>query len=361
MDHNDDIRVLVADDSFFIRTYVVELLRAHSGITVVGTASTGTEVVRLARDLRPDVITMDYHMPQKNGIEATAEIMLGDQILPAIIMLSAFDGTDGQKVFQMLRESGAHVIAKPSGEVSLDLEKIAESIVSKIYEVGVQQVKIRKAYAYLEIHGTKPIPSNAHNDSPLSVVVIGASTGGPPLVEHFLTIFPPTPQIAFVVVQHMSKYFTELFAERLDRTVRLSVREAKGNDAFMPGTALVVPGGYSLLHKEHSKKDEADGTHRFVLSFPNPDSENGVIDQTMETIAKSYGSRVFGVLLSGMGSDGTLGLRAIKSYGGVTVVQDPETAVVPFMPKSALHEGVVDAVLALEEIPNWILDRVSKF
>jgi two-component system chemotaxis response regulator CheB len=360
MDHNDDIRVLVADDSFFIRTYVVELLRAHSGITVVGTASTGTEVVRLARELRPDVITMDYHMPNKNGMEATAEIMLGDQMLPAIIMLSAFDGTDGKKIFQMLSESGAHVIAKPSGEVSLDLEKISGTIIAKIYEVGIQQVKIRKAYAYLEIHGPKPVPSGVHSDSPLSVVVIGASTGGPPLVEHLLTIFPPTPQIAFVVVQHMSKYFTELFAERLDRTVRLSVREAKGNDVFIPGTALVVPGGFSLDYKEPTKKDDAASVHRFDLSFPRPDSENGVIDQTMETIAKSYGSRVFGVLLSGMGSDGTLGLRAIKAYGGATVVQDPETAVVPFMPKSALHEGIVDAALSLDEIPRWILDRVSK-
>ena len=359
MDHNDDIRVLVADDSFFIRTYIVELLRTASGITVVGTASTGTEVVRLARELKPDVITMDYHMPNKNGMEATAEIMLGDQFLPAIIMLSAFDGTDGKKVLHMLRESGAHVIAKPSGEVSLDLEKVAATIISKIYEVGVQQVKIRKAYAYLEIHGPKNVPSVSHAGSPLCVVVIGASTGGPPLVEHLLATFPLSPQIAFVVVQHMSKYFTELFAERLDHTVRLSVREAKGDDVLLPTTALVVPGGFSLVPKK-MKNGDVDPEHRFGLSLPYPDSENGVIDQTMETIAKSYGSRVFGVLLSGMGSDGTLGLRAVKLHGGKTIVQDPETAVVPFMPKSALHEGIVDAVLSLEEIPGWILDQVKK-
>lgn len=360
MDHNDDIRVLIADDSFFIRTYIVELLRTQPGITVVGTASTGEEVVRLARELMPDVITMDYHMPSKNGMEATAEIMLGDQILPAIIMLSAFDGADGKKVFSMLRESGAHVIAKPSGEVSLDLEKVAAVIIAKIYEVGVQQVKIRKAYAYLEIHGPKPVPSSVHAGGPLCVVVVGASTGGPPLIEHLLATFPPTPQVAFVVVQHMSKYFTELFSERLDRTVRLSVREAKGDDVLIPGTALVVPGGFSLVRKEQPKRGDPEGVYRFGLSFPYPDSENGVIDQTMETIAKCYGSRVFGVLLSGMGSDGTQGLRAVKAYGGVTVVQDPETAVVPFMPKSALHEGIVDAVLSLEEIPEWILDQVSK-
>jgi two-component system chemotaxis response regulator CheB len=138
------------------------------------------------------------------------------------------------------------------------------------------------------------------------------------------------------------------------------VREAKGNDVFIPGTALVVPGGFSLEHVEHAKRDDADRDYRFGLSFPPPDSENGVIDQTMESIAKCYGSHVFGVLLSGMGSDGTLGLRAIKANGGVTVVQDPETAAVPFMPKSALHEGTVDAVLSLEEIPKWILERASK-
>jgi two-component system chemotaxis response regulator CheB len=286
--------------------------------------------------------------------------MLGDQMLPAIIMLSAFDGEDGKQVLNMLRESGAHVLAKPSGEVSLDLEKIAEPIISKIYEVGIQQVKIRKAYAYLEVHGPKPAQHVAPTDSPLCVVVIGASTGGPPLVEHLLSIFPPTSRVAFVVVQHMSKYFTELFAERLDRTVRHSVHEAKGDDALIPGSALVVPGGFSLARKKSESEESGDGAHRFHLAFPHPDSELGVIDRTMETIAEIYGAHTFGVLLSGMGTDGTLGLRAIKTHGGRTIVQDPETAVVPFMPKSALHEGIVDVALPLEEIPGWILDRINK-
>jgi two-component system, chemotaxis family, protein-glutamate methylesterase/glutaminase len=142
----EKIRVLVADDSFFIRRYLAELFERSSDIEVVGTASDGEEVVDLARKLKPDVITMDYHMPKRNGIEATAAIMLGERPLPAIIMLSAFDGKDGEQVKRSLLASGAEVLVKPSGEISLDIERAAESILTRVRQVGMVEIKMKQLY-----------------------------------------------------------------------------------------------------------------------------------------------------------------------------------------------------------------------
>ncbi len=358
METTEHIHVLIADDSTFIRAYLIELLRADPQIEVVGTAATGDDVVMLARDLRPDVITMDYNMPGKNGVEATAAIMLGDQPLPGIIMLSAFEGEEGARVRAMLESSGAHVVAKPSGEVALDIEKVAAELVRKIKEVGVAQLNIRSSNS--AILPANPPPSSfqrptASSEALRGVVIIGASTGGPPLVEHLLSLLRPEWGIAVIVVQHMSKYFTELFAGRLDRIVRFSVREAKDGDTFIPGAALVLPGGFAISgFVDTPAGEQSHGTTpQFVLSESTNHAEDE-INRTMESVASHFHGPLFGILLSGMGKDGSEGLRVIKSHGGHTLVQDPKTAMIASMPEHALHEGFVDAVLPIEAIPEWV-------
>ncbi len=356
--HEDHrIRVLIADDSFFIRTYLMEHFRLSPHIEVVGMASNGEEVITLAQKLHPDVITMDYNMPGKNGLEATAAIMLGGRPLPAVIMLSAFAGEEGARVRHMLEESGAHVIAKPSGEVSLDIEKIAGRIVAKIEEVGRMEMRIREAYGRLThiTHKRRPV---YHGSTALrAVVIIGASTGGPPLVEHVLSTLKPEMGIGVVIAQHMSKYFTELFAERLNRVTEFSVREAGESTFLTPGTAFVVPGGYalSISRLAQTKTQETEFT---ITPLPMPRHEDA-IDRSMTAIAESYGPRVFGVLLSGMGADGAIGISLIKVRGGVTITQDPTTAIVASMPEHALHEGKIDVVLQVEKISEWILEHIE--
>ncbi len=357
METTEHIHVLIADDSTFIRAYLIELLRADPQIEIVGTAATGDDVVTLARDLRPDVITMDYNMPGKNGVEATAAIMLGDQPLPSIIMLSAFEGEEGARVRTMLEASGAHVIAKPSGEVALDIEKIAVEILKKIKEVGMAQLSIRKSHPVLP---SPLLPQSfartVYPDEVRGVVVVGASTGGPPLLEHLLSLLKPEWGLAIVVVQHMSKYFTELFAERLDRMVRFSVREAKDGDVLAPGVVLVIPGGHAVTSFGSVSPGEEltsnDGS-QLLLSASEGHTEDE-IDRTMSTIANNFSGPLFGILLSGMGKDGAEGLRAIKARGGHTLVQDPETATVASMPEHAVYAGFVDVVLPIEAIPEWV-------
>ena len=352
MDTNEEkIRVLIADDSFFIRRYLTELFERSPDIVVVGTASDGDEVIALARALKPDVITMDYHMPNKNGIEATAAIMLGERPLPAIVMLSAFDGKDGEKVKHSLLQSGADVLVKPSGEISLDIERAAQDILTRVRQVGSVEIKMKQLFRRLhgEPKGTAPVVSRRKKEIPM-VLVLGASTGGPPLIEHFLSLIEPKEQIAIIIVQHMSKYFTELFAERLDRVTDFSVREAVDGDVPTPGTALVVPGG---MYLEYGLGDEGEPPPGFLVKEVSGAHETE-IDRTMEAVAQFSGKHVCGVLLSGMGADGATGMRTVKEHGGKTIVQDPEDAAVSSMPRSALKEIDVDKVLPAEEIPAFI-------
>ncbi len=353
MIEDTQIRLLIADDSFFIRHYLTQLFANERGIELVGVAGDGEEVVALSRTLKPDVITMDYNMPKKNGIEASAEIMLGERPLPSIIMLSAFDGEDGERIRRALFASGAQLIVKPSGEISLDIEKASQEILQKVLQVGRAQVRMRNMFH--DVHKTSTISeissktseNNIARQSSL-IVVIGASTGGPPLIESLLSVFDNQLGVSIVIVQHMSKYFTELFAERLNRVTNFHVREAKDGDVPMPGTAIVVPGGMYL------KEDmEVDGTLSGTFSvIKNTSSHEIEIDMTMQAIANVYGKHVCGILLSGMGTDGGKGVSTIKTKGGYVIIQDPEDSSVSAMPKNALHTTSVDQVLRIELIPD---------
>lgn len=355
MENNEKIRLLVADDSFFIRTYLAELLRQDPDIELVGTASSGDEVVALATKVKPDVITMDYHMPGLNGIEATAAIMLGGRPLPAIIMISAFEGEDGTAVHRSLVASGAHVIPKPSGEISLDIEKAAAEILRKVKEIGMVEVKMRKLYERMHHPIEKKTAHAPHGSQSLrGVVVIGASTGGPPLIESLIAELDPKLGIAVVVVQHMSKYFTGLFAERLDRVTNFRVHEASSGESLLAGTAVVVPGGYSFVPAALPATSDRNFVCDYLLT-PTPVNQHEIeIDETMKSIAACHGASVIGVLLSGMGTDGTEGLQAVRAHGGLTIVQNPESATISAMPRNASHQGTVDHVLNIEDMPAHI-------
>ncbi len=348
---SEKIRVLVADDSFFMRTYLSEILCNDDAVLVVGTASSGDEVIVLAEKLRPDVITMDYHMPGKNGVEAIAAIMLGGHPLPAIIMISAFSGKEGRNAQRSLNAAGVHIIVKPSGEVSLDMEKIATTVVEKIKEVGFIAVKMRNAYALTHQavinHEMKSIRVG---DTFGGLLVIGASTGGPPLVEHLLSELDPDSGLSVVIVQHMSSSFTRLFAERLNRVTRFHVREARDGDMFLPGIALVIPGGHALTSIHEDEK----GLCSLAIKKTPDDVHEVEIDNTMITIAHCFSGPIVGVLLSGMGKDGTAGLKEIHMKGGIALVQDPETATVSAMPYHAMHE-IGAEVVSLDALPVRIM------
>lgn len=354
-ENEEKIRVLVVDDSFFIRTYLRELLRGHSNIEVVGLAASGEDAVVLVKSLKPHVVTMDYHLPGKNGIETVAEIMLGDRPLPVIIMVSAFTGSDGVRTKKMIESSGAYAIAKPSGEVSLDLEKISDSLVQKILDVGRIEVKMRKSLKRNKHHAI----SNEQFTSKIiplrGVVIIGASTGGPPLVEHLLSALDPHLGISVVVVQHMSDYFTSLFSERLNRVTPFIVREAKDGDTFVSGEVLVAPGGSTL----YPLPGDNSSPGKITVQKNALHSPEVAIDNAMITVSECYHGPIVGVILSGMGEDGTEGLKAIRIRGGLSLAQDPKTSTVSGMPKHAIEEAHAEMV-ELEDLPEYITSFILR-
>lgn len=355
MDHDEKIRVLIADDSYFVRRYLHELLTQDPDILVIGEAKDGAEAVVMATELHPDVITMDYRMPRKNGLEATAEIMLGSHPLPAVVILSAFAGTDGRETLARLRAAGALVIEKPSGEVSLDIDRIAGSIISTVKKVGDVQRRIRMYARALVDRAGRNVHVRERFPAPLALVVVGASTGGPPLVEHILSSLGGGSDAAIVIVQHMSKYFTELFADRLDRISPTPVHEARDGEELVPGSIVVAPGNSAVVFERVPNFP----ARVMVRLAPIPEKhDERFIDTTMISAADVFGAASVGILLSGMGNDGTEGLRAIHRKGGITYVQEPSSATVASMPESAIASGAVDQVLSLEEIPDALLGAI---
>jgi len=347
------IRVLVVDDSFFMRKLLRDLIIKDVQIEVVGQAKDGFQAIAEAARLKPDVITMDYNMPGMNGDEAIVKILKGTDPLPAIIMISAHTRTGAEETLRSLRAGAVDFILKNSGELSLNIDKKKEEIIDKIKLAAEARVIRHKK---LKIDKSKK--NKESKEAAGKIVVIGASTGGPPVVENILSAFPAKFDFSILIVQHMPKGFTERFAERLNRISKFLVREAKEGDKIKNGMALVAPGGFHVQIKRSKDKDSSD---RFIhLNEDSP--QNGLrpsIDVLMNSVAHIYADNVIGIILTGMGCDGKEGMRAIKTVYGKTLVQSPETAVISSMPNSVIEAGLSDEILSPEKIADRVMKMIS--
>lgn len=341
------IRVLVVDDSFFMRKLLREILESDPGIEVIGTAKSGEEAIEKNKELHPDVITMDYNMPDKNGIEAIEEILSsGLMKKPAIVMISAHTTAGSTVALDCLRAGAIDFIAKPSGELSMDIDTIKDEILLKIHIASLAKVTVYPKYCKPEIKEKKDILTLAEK-----VIVIGSSTGGPPLVEDILGSLPAGLNATVIVAQHMPTYFISRFAERLDKITALRVTEAKDGDFMTEGKIFIVPAGYDFEILENKKIK--------LNPIGNPEGAKPSIDVTMQAIAKIYKDKVVGVILSGMGEDGLLGIKAIKEAGGWAIAQDPETAVISSMPKAIIEANLSNEILPPEKIPSHLVSLIK--
>ncbi|TSC55965.1 MAG: two-component system, chemotaxis family, response regulator CheB [Parcubacteria group bacterium Gr01-1014_18] len=345
-----NIRVLIADDSFFMRKLLRGLLDSDHKVEVVGEARDGEEAVSLAKVLLPDVITMDYLMPKKNGAEATKEIMKSVHPSPGILMVSAYTSSGAKATLESLHAGALDYVLKPSGELSLDLEKKSSEILAKIHAASGHKGSVRKGAPRIhkKVMEQKIFLADA--------VILGASTGGPPLLEEILAELPSNIRAPIFIVQHMPKYFTEIFSVRLSAMCRLPVKEAQDGDSVQGGRIFVSPGGFQMKFKSPRN---SNGRKIISLEKEKEKDENLTpsIDQIMSSAVDAYGKRVLGIVLTGMGEDGREGLRSIHKMGGYVIVQDPRTAVVASMPQSAIREKIVDEILA----PADIIRRIIAF
>jgi len=326
-----------------MRKLISDLLESDPRIEVVDTARDGVEAIEKTCRLHPDVVTMDIQMPRMSGLDALSHIM-GQCPTPVVVLTGL---TDPNLAFEALERGAVDFVLKPSGTISVDIYKVRQELVEKVKLATL--VNLRKVTA--KIAPASPIALRAPPGTPgKRAVAVGASTGGPKALDHLLSSLPVGLPAPVLVVQHMPPGFTRSFAERLNQRSPLLVKEAEEGDAVLPGRAYVAPGDHHMLIERQGGREiiRLDKSPRVKGLRPSA-------DVTMRSVADVYGAGSIGVVLTGMGSDGAEGLKAIKERGGVTIAQDRATSIIYGMPRAAVESGCVDKVLPLDKIPGEIV------
>lgn len=350
------IRVLIVDDSAYSRQTIKGMLETDEDVEVVGVASNGIEAMGKTMKLKPDIITLDFEMPEMDGFGFLRWVMK-ERPTP-VVMITSF--SDSTTVFKALDLGAVDFIAKPSRRASMELNSIQEDLLGKIK--GIKDLRMEKLHISRDLISKTPEDSKgrdatvAEDVSPqdIGVVAIGASTGGPTALQVILTWLPAHLPAGIIVSQHMPRGFTKPFADRLDKLSRIKVKEAADGDIVEKGKALICPGGHHMIIKRKNKVlcvslREATGRDKYIPS----------VDVMMAAAAEHSGAMTMGVILTGMGNDGAKGIVEIKEKGGYTIAEAESSAVIFGMPNEAIKTGGIDRVLPLYKIPNEITLTVT--
>jgi two-component system chemotaxis response regulator CheB len=340
------IRVLIVDDSSFMRMAIRGILDRDPEIEVIGSAIDGSDGVKKAIDLRPDVVTMDIEMPRMDGISALREIMA--QIPMKVIMVSTLTNEGATATFEALEAGAVDYIPKNITDSSAAQKIFKEELLQKVKSAALFSIPHRG------LKPTKPTGAVIHKPTvarlkpaKISCVGIGASTGGPIALQEVLSRIPVNFPYGIMVVIHMPKAFTGPYADRLNAKSSLTVKEATSGDILKPGTALISPGG---LHTSLVRQSAGITVRTApITEFPGYVYIPSV-DIMMTSMADAAGGAALGVILTGMGNDGFKGMKHIKEKGGSTLVQDEATSTIYGMPKACIQGGVADLVLPLDQI-----------
>lgn len=341
------IKVLVVDDSLFMRNLIVRLVKEDDSIEVVGTARNGVEGVRMVKELRPDIVTMDIEMPEMNGIAALAQIM--DELPTRVIMLSALTQKGAEITITALQSGAVDFISKPSVSSSADLTEVRKEIIGKIKAAARTPlstlIAARRSLNYMGLRTSKAKAAEGSKEFD-QIVAIGTSTGGPKALQTVLAGLPAQFPFPVLVVQHMPPKFTLSLAQRLDQVCRISVVEAVDNQPLQGGTAYIAPGGY------HMTVAMKQGEFRIVLHQEPPvNGHRPAVDVLFHSVADLAGLKRHFVLMTGMGSDGARGMAYAKRHGAAsTIAEAQETCVVFGMPRTAIKLNCVDHVLPVTVI-----------
>lgn len=332
------IKVIVVDDSALMRKIISDMINSQEDMEVINVARNGDELLKKL-DKRPDVITLDVEMPMIDGIE-TLKILKKSHINIPVIMLSSLTEKGSQTTMECLELGAFDFISKPSGSISLDINKVQDDLVTKIrLASGTEKKSFKK----------NPVVHKSYK-SKIDAVLIGASTGGPKALYEVITKLPKLGVPVFVV-QHMPVGFTKAFAERMDKNSELKVLEAEEGMRIVNDTVYVAKAGY------HMKV--LDGRKITLDSDPPIWGVRPAVDKLFISASKVYRKNTLSLIMTGMGRDGAEGTIAIKDVGGITLSQDEETSTIYGMPKAAFNTGKVDEVVSLNNIAKRISDIVS--
>jgi two-component system chemotaxis response regulator CheB len=345
------IRVLVVDDSALMRKMIGDIVSEAEGLALAGLARNGQEALEMADSLRPDVITLDLEMPKMDGLQALARLM-EERPTPTVI-LSAHAKEGAEATLLALELGAVDFITKPSGSISLDIDRVRGQLVERIRvaaDVDLSKLAARKASRPPR---AAPAPrGQGKSAAKTRVVAIGSSTGGTRALAEIMPRLPSELNAAYLLVQHMPQGFTKSLAERLNARSRVPVREAGDGDAVSSGQALLAPAGWHL-------RLAADGKSVELGKDPTRHGVRPSVDVLMESLAQNCANPMVAVILTGMGHDGARGLQSIKKKGGRTLAEDKSTCVVYGMPRAAAETGAVDEVLPLDQIPEGIVRACS--
>ena len=328
------IRILVVDDSAFMRKILSAQMNSIEGFEVVATAINGEIALQKMDMYKPDVITLDVEMPGMDGLETVKRIREKSAI--PVFMLSSLQGMD--ITIQALESGATDFIEKPKN-IRENPDAFRNELASHIR--AVFQRKDRKP-AEVKVHEKKSV-----SDTIFNAIAIGASTGGPRALMQVIGSLPKNLTIPVFIVQHMPEGFTHSFAQRLDQHAAVRVKEAEHQETIMPGVVYLAPGNYHMAIEQN------------VIQLSQTEKLNGVrpaVDILFESAAKKYTHNLLAIVMTGMGKDGTIGMGHVKASGGRTVAQDEESSIVYGMPGSAVKAGVVDAIYDLNEIANLLND-----
>jgi two-component system chemotaxis response regulator CheB len=346
MNARPPIRVLVIDDSAHNRRTLKRLLESESDVQVVDWALDGEEGLRKVLSLRPDVVTVDLEMPRMGGY-TFLRLLRGAAPTPAIVISSHSHKAD---VFKALELGAFDFIARPAKSTTEALEGLRLELLEKVRAARL----VRRGGAQRGPERVVREPAIPQEGQPF-VIAVAASTGGPPAVQRLLEALAAEPTPCVLVCQHMPAQFTQAFAERLDRIGPFHVSQAKEGDRLAAGQVFIAPGG------RHLQLIEREG--RLVLTTPERTPRDRYVpsgDQLFESVAKVLGPKTLAVVLTGMGSDGAAGARAVHEAGGEVWAESEETAVVFGMPQEAISTGVVKRVLPLGELGPALVARVRR-
>jgi two-component system chemotaxis response regulator CheB len=336
------IRVLVVDDSATIRKLLTAMLEADPQIRVIGTAADGEAAVQQALLLKPDLITMDIQMPLLDGLEATRRI-LAERPTPIIVVSAMGDDSGNHPTFDAMQAGALDVIKKPSGLGSADFQLIAQQLVTSVKLLAEVKV-VRRRVGRVTAPITAPLPVVRHKPA---VLAMGASTGGPAALNAVLRGLPDAFPLPVLVVQHIAAGFLPGLLAWLQRECRLPLQMAQAGQALTPGVVSFAPDDHHLVVAARGRLGLNQDP---PLSHVRPSAT-----ALLQSVARVYGAEAIGVVLTGMGDDGALGLQALHARGGVTIAQDEASSVVYGMPKVAVELGAVDYVRPLDRIAATIM------
>lgn len=346
------IRVLVVDDSAFMRQAISRLLSSDPGIKVVDIARDGLDGVNKAKSLQPDVVTMDIEMPNLDGLSALSRIRQEMQRPPAVLMCSSLTKAGSQATLKALRLGAADFIAKEHSQYSANVDDMGDELIAKVKAIAGGGARVMASSGWKPASQASGRFSRTHRFTPgdFELVVIGSSTGGPPVLETLVEALPAGFACPVIIAQHMPALFTKSLAERLHDLAAVKVVHGEDGAPIGPGVVYIAPGGRQTRVRRNGGRMTLEVNDEPANLLYKP-----CVNELFSSAARLTGSRTLGIMCTGMGDDGLLGSRDLKAKGGTLLAQDMASCVVYGMPRAVNMAGLCDANLPPDDLADLLV------